>query len=152
MNQRRGLLTILLLVACSNEVQTIEQLDKVEIVTNPTSSTSSTSSSTTTTTTTIVNIEPQLTISCEPYESLEGYLSFNFQITAGSSELEVLNIVSWLDHQRHDDFYIYNDLPNPYGYDEFAFHTDNNASVYEIEMVVMDKNENFVSTYCLYEQ
>ena len=136
----------------------------VEDTTTTTSSSTSTSTSTTTsvpkTTTTTVQETTTTTIAsgltveivCEPETSEDGYLGFKLNIYNGSSELEVLNIVSWLDSSRADDLYIYDDLPAPNETKELMYWVDPTFTKYEMEMLVMDKNDNFVTDYCLWNK
>lgn len=163
MNVYRGLLIIFILVACSSEV--IDELDTIDtiedtsedmhdmseeqIVFTPTTSTSTT----TTTLVSEVSIEPRIQIICEPIEMEdEDYLGFKFIIYNGSSELIVLNIVSWLDSSRADDLFIYDDLPAPNETRELSYWVDPTFRQYEMEMLVMDENENFVTDYCLWSR
>ena len=146
---------------------TEETVDQVETTTTSsitttttvtTTSTSTTSTTTTvpeTTTTTIangVNIEPRIEIVCEPETGDDEFLGFKFTIYTGSSELEVLNIVSWLDSSRADDLFIYDDLPAPNEIKELMYWVDPTFTEYEMEMLVMDKNDNFVTDYCLWSK
>ena len=133
-------------------------VEEETIVTTSTSTTSTTTSTTTvpeTTTTTIasgVNIEPRIEIVCEPETREDEFLGFKFTIYTGNSELEVLNIVSWLDSSRADDLFIYDDLPAPNETKELMYWVDPTFTKYEMEMLVMDKNENFVTDYCLWSK
>ena len=130
--------------------------------TTTSSSSTSTSTSTTTTTTVLktttttiasgVNIEPRIEIICEPETGEDEFLGFKFTIYTGSSELEVLNIVSWLDSSRADDLFIYDDLPAPNETKELMYWVDPTFTKYEMEMLVMDKNDNFVTDYCLWNK
>ena len=167
MNSKKFILLTLLISFCGGSAEPLPALVEEEtIVTTPTSSTSSTSSTTTTvpettttvpetTTTTIasgVNIEPRIEIVCEPETREDEFLGFKFTIYTGSSELEVLNIVSWLDSSRADDLFIYDNLPAPNETKELMYWVDPTFTKYEMEMLVMDKNENFVSDYCLWSK
>ena len=158
MNVYRGLLIIFIFIACSSSEVTDDLVTIVEEpVFTPTTSTSTTStSSTSTTSTTIasaVEIEPRIQIICEPYDiEDEDYLGFKFIIYNGSSELVVLNIVSWLDSSRADDLFIYNDLPAPNETKELSYWVDPTFTQYEMEMLVMDENDNFVTDYCLWSK
>ena len=99
-----------------------------------------------------VNIEPRIEIICEPETGEDEFLGFKFTIYTGSSELEVLNIVSWLDSSRADDLFIYDDLPAPNETKELMYWVDPTFTKYEMEMLVMDKNDNFVTDYCLWNK
>ena len=95
---------------------------------------------------------PTVLITCEPTESNEeGLMTFNFEVTTGTNELVVLNIVSWFDSSRTDDLFISDGLPEPGNSKEFGYTVDNSFSQYEIEMVVMDSKDNFANDYCLYQ-
>ena len=109
---------------CSSDVdETAETVETTSTTTSIETTTTTTVPETTTTTTvpettttTIasgVNIEPRIEIICEPETGEDEFLGFKFTIYTGSSELEVLNIVSWLDSSRADDLFIYDDLPAP---------------------------------------
>ena len=152
MNVYRGLLIIFILVACSSEV--IDELDTIDTIEEQIVFTPTTSTSTTTTTlVSEVSIEPRIQIICEPIEMEdEDYLGFKFIIYNGSSELIVLNIVSWLDSSRADDLFIYDDLPAPNETRELSYWVDPTFRQYEMEMLVMDENENFVTDYCLWSR
>lgn len=159
MNVYRGLLVIFIFIACSSSEVTDDLVTTdtsyEQIVFTPTTSTSTTSTtSTSTTSTTIANevsIEPRVQIICDPIED-EGYLGFEFIIYNGTSELVVLNIVSWLDSSRADDLFIYDDLPAPNETKELIYWVDPTFSQYEMEMLVMDKDDNFISDYCLWNK
>jgi hypothetical protein len=160
MNLKKFILLTLLISFCGGSAEPLPApVEEETIVTTPTSSTSSTSSTTTTvpetTTTTIasgVNIEPRIEIVCEPETREDEFLGFKFTIYTGSSELEVLNIVSWLDSSRADDLFIYDNLPAPNETKELMYWVDPTFTKYEMEMLVMDKNENFVTDYCLWSK
>jgi len=165
MNVYRGLLIIFIFIACSSSEVTddlvISDTSEDTIVTIgeepvfiPTTSTTTSTTSTSTTSTTIANevsIEPRVQIICDPIED-EGYLGFEFIIYNGSSELIVLNIVSWLDSRRADDLFIYDDLPAPNETKELSYWVDPTFTQYEMEMLVMDENDNFVTDYCLWSK
>ena len=159
MNVYRGLLVIFIFIACSSSEVTDDLVTTdtsyEQIVFTPTTSTSTTSTtSTSTTSTTIANevsIEPRVQIICDPIED-EGYLGFEFIIYNGTSELVVLNIVSWLDSSRADDLFIYYDLPAPNETKELIYWVDPTFSQYEMEMLVMDKDDNFITDYCLWNK
>ena len=107
----------------------------------------------TTTTSTLPDIMPTVLITCEPVASdEEGLMTFKFEVTTGTNELVVLNIVSWFDSSRTDDLFISDGLPSPGSSNEFGYTVDASFSQYEIEMVVMDSKDNFANDYCLYEQ
>ena len=160
MKLQKFILLTLLISFCGGSAEPLPApVEEEIIVTTPTSSTSSTSSTTTTvpetTTTTIasgVNIEPRIEIVCEPETGEDEFLGFKFTIYTGSSELEVLNIVSWLDSSRADDLFIYDDLPAPNEIKELMYWVDPTFTKYEMEMLVMDKNDNFITDYCLWNK
>ena len=145
---------------CSSEIEeTVENTSTTtSIETTTTTTVPETTTSTTvpeTTTTTIasgVNIEPRIEIICEPETGEDEFLGFKFTIYTGSSELEVLNIVSWLDSSRADDLFIYDDLPAPNETKELMYWVDPTFTKYEMEMLVMDKNDNFITDYCLWNK
>lgn len=146
-------LFIFLFSACGG-AELVEET--VEVPTTIKATTTSTTTTTlTTTTSTLPDIMPTVLINCEPVESFtmaEGYMNFNFEITTGTNELVVLNIVSWFDSSRTDDLFIYDGLPSPGSSNEFGYRVDASFSQYEIEIVVMDSKDNFANDYCLYEQ
>ena len=157
---KRYLILILLVSFCggSSEATSVE-----DIVTTSSSSTTTTTVPETTTATTVretttttiangVNIEPRIEIVCEPETGEDEFLGFKFTIYTGSSDLEVLNIVSWLDSSRADDLFIYEDLPAPNETKELMYWVDPTFTKYEMEMLVMDKNDNFVTDYCLWSK
>ncbi len=157
MNVYRGLLIIFIFIACSNsEViddlvtsdtsEDMHDMSEEQIVFTPTTSTSTT----TTTLVSEVSIEPRVQIICDPIE--EENLGFKFIIYNGTSELVVLNIVSWLDSSRADDLFIYDDLPAPNETKELIYWVDPTFSQYEMEMLVMDKDDNFITDYCLWNK
>jgi hypothetical protein len=159
---KRYLILLLLICFCGGSSETTS----VEDTTTTSSSSTSTSTSTTTTTsvpktttttvpeTTTTTIASGLTVEivCEPETSEDGYLGFKLNIYNGSSELEVLNIVSWFDSSRADDLFIYEDLPAPNETKELMYSVDPTFTKYEIEIVVMDSNGDFVSDYCLWSK
>ena len=156
----KKLIILLLLISfCGGSAEPVSTpVEEETIVTTSTSTTSTTTSTTTvpeTTTTTIasgVNIEPRIEIVCEPETREDEFLGFKFTIFTGSSELEVLNIVSWFDSSRADDLFIYEDLPAPNETKELMYSVDPTFTKYEIEIVVMDSNADFVSDYCLWSK
>jgi len=161
MNLKKLIILLLLISFCGGSDETLPApVEEEPIVT--TSSTTTTVPETTTTTTvpettttTIasgVNIEPRIEIVCEPETGEDEFLGFKFTIYTGSSELEVLNIVSWLDSSRADDLFIYDDLPAPNETKELMYWVDPTFTKYEMEMLVMDKNDNFVTDYCLWNR
>ena len=128
--------------------------ETVEVPTTVKATTTSTTTSTliTTTTSILTEVMPTVTITCEPVASDDGALmTFKFEVTTGTNELVVLNIVSWFDSSRTDDLFISNGLPEPGDSNEFGYTVDNSFSQYEIEMVVMDSKDNFANDYCLYQ-
>ena len=159
---KRYLILLLLISFCGGSSATTS----VEDTTTTSSSSTLTSTSTTTTTsvpktttttvqeTTTTTIASGLTVEivCEPETSEDGYLGFKLNIYNGSSELEVLNIVSWFDSSRADDLFIYEDLPAPNETKELMYSVDPTFTKYEIEIVVMDSNADFVSDYCLWSK
>ena len=154
MNRLLIFILIFIFSACG-DAELIEET--VEIPTTIKATTTSTTSTTltTTTTSTLPDVMPTVLITCEPVESLtmlEGFMRFNFEITTGTNELVVLNIVTWFDSSRTDDLFIYDGLPSPGSSNEFGIDVDDIFSQYEIEIVVMDSKDNFANDYCLYEQ
>lgn len=128
--------------------------ETVEVPTTVKATTTSTTTSTliTTTTSILTEVMPTVKITCEPVASdEEGLMTFKFEVTTGTNELIVLNIVSWFDSSRTDDLFISNGLPEPGDSNEFGYTVDNSFSQYEIEMVVMDSKDNFANDYCLYQ-
>ena len=159
MNSKKFILLTLLISFCGGSAEPVSTpVEEETIVTTSTSTTSTTTSTTTvpeTTTTTIasgVNIEPRIEIVCEPETREDEFLGFKFTIYTGNSELEVLNIVSWLDSSRADDLFIYDDLPAPNETKELMYWVDPTFTKYEMEMLVMDKNDNFITDYCLWSK
>ena len=121
--------------------------------TSTTTTTTTTTTMSTTTTSTLPDIMPTVLITCEPVASdEEGLMTFKFEVTTGTNELVVLNIVSWFDSSRTDDLFISDGLPSPGSSNEFGYTVDASFSQYEIEMVVMDSKDNFANDYCLFEQ
>ena len=159
---KRYLILLLLISFCGGSSATTS----VEDTTTTSSSSTLTSTSTTTTTsvpkTTTTTVQETTTttiasglnveIVCEPETSEDGYLGFKLNIYNGSSELEVLNIVSWFDSSRADDLFIYEDLPAPNETKELMYSVDPTFTKYEIEIGVMDSNADFVSDYCLWSK
>ena len=150
------LIFVLILISCSDT-----QEDSTEIIkpiesstTIPTTTTSTTTTTLgTTTTTNIKDFLSEVSITCEPDSSSdEEYLTFKFEVKAGTNELTVLNIVSWFDSTRTDDLFFYDNLPEPGNTKEFGYSVDSSFSKYEIEILVMDSKENFANDYCLYEK
>jgi len=168
MNSKKFILLTLLISFCGGSAEPVSTpVEEETIVTTSTSSTTTTVPETTTTvpettttvpettTTTIasgVNIEPRIEIVCEPETREDEFLGFKFTIYTGSSELEVLNIVSWLDSSRADDLFIYDNLPAPNETKELMYWVDPTFTKYEMEMLVMDKNDNFITDYCLWNK
>ena len=162
LSMKRYLILLLLICFCGGTSETTS----VPKTTTTSSSSTSTSTSTTTTTsvpktttttvqeTTTTTIASGLTVEivCETETSEDGYLGFKLNIYNGSSELEVLNIVSWFDSSRADDLFIYEDLPAPNETKELMYSVDPTFTKYEIEIVVMDSNADFVSDYCLWSK
>ena len=146
----------LIFISCGgNSTSEVVEIKETTTTLTTTTSTSTTTTTLTTTTSTLPDIMPTVLINCEPVESFtmaEGYMNFNFEITTGTNELVVLNIVSWFDSSRTDDLFIYDGLPSPGSSNEFGYRVDDNFSQYEIEIVVMDSKDNFANDYCLYEQ
>ena len=152
MNRLLIFILIFIFSACGG-AELVEET--VEIPTTIKATTTSTTSTTltTTTTSTLTDVMPTVLITCEPGESLtllEGLMRFNFEITTGTNELVVLNIVTWFDSSRTDDLFIYDGLPSPGSSNEFGIDVDDSFSQYEIEIVVMDSKENFANDYCLW--
>ena len=154
MNSKKFILLTLLISFCGGSAEPVSTpVEEETIVTTSTSSTTTTVPETTTTTIASgVNIEPRIEIVCEPETREDEFLGFKFTIYTGSSELEVLNIVSWLDSSRADDLFIYDNLPAPNETKELMYWVDPTFTKYEMEMLVMDKNENFVTDYCLWSK
>ena len=159
---KKIIILLLLISFCGGGSEATSVEDTVTTSSSSTTSISTTVPKTTTTTTvpettttTIangVNIEPRIEIVCEPETGDDEFLGFKFTIYTGSSELEVLNIVSWLDSSRADDLFIYDDLPAPNEIKELMYWVDPTFTEYEMEMLVMDKNDNFVTDYCLWSK
>jgi hypothetical protein len=128
--------------------------ETVEVPTTVKATTTSTTTSTiiTTTTSILTEVLPTVKITCKPVASDdEALMTFKFEVTTGTNELVVLNIVSWFDSSRTDDLFISDGLPEPGDSNEFGYTVDNSFSQYEIEMVVMDSKDNFANDYCLYQ-
>ena len=133
---------LLFFISCSNYSDEI--LESVEPIESTTT--------TTTTTSTLPDVMPTVQIICEPvtfYEE-EGLMTFKFEVTTGTNELVVINIVSWFDSSRTDDLFISDGLPNPGSSNVFGYTVDTSFSQYEIEIVVMDSKDNFADDYCLW--
>ena len=154
MNSKKFILLTLLISFCGGSAEPVSTpVEEETIVTTSTSSTTTTVPETTTTTIASgVNIEPRIEIVCEPETREDEFLGFKFTIYTGSSELEVLNIVSWLDSSRADDLFIYDNLPAPNETKELMYWVDPTFTKYEMEMLVMDKNDNFITDYCLWNK
>ena len=139
----------LIFISCGgNSTSEVVEIQETTTTLTTTTSTSTTTTTLTTTTSTLPDIMPTVLINCEPVESFtmaEGYMNFNFEITTGTNELVVLNIVSWFDSSRTDDLFIYDGLPSPGSSNEFGYRVDDNFSQYEIEIVVMDSKDNFAT-------
>lgn len=152
-------LIILLLVIsfCGGSSESLPAPVEEETIVTTTTTTTAPETTTTTTTapeTTTTTIASGLTIEivCEPETNEDGYLGFKLNIYNGSLDLEVLNIVSWFDSSRADDLFIYEDLPAPNETKELMYAVDPAFTKYEIEIVVMDSNGDFVSDYCLWNR
>ena len=104
----------LIFISCGgNSTSEVVEIQETTTTLTTTTSTSTTTTTLTTTTSTLPDIMPTVLINCEPVESFtmaEGYMNFNFEITTGTNELVVLNIVSWFDSSRTDDLFIYDGL------------------------------------------
>jgi hypothetical protein len=158
---KRYLILLLLVSFCGSSSETTSVEDNTITSSSTTStSTSTTSSSTTTSTTTttspvtVIEVEPSISISCAPSVTEDGqYLSFTIKVTKGSSDLEVVNIVSWFDSTRTDDLFISESLPEDEGSSrELSYKVDSSFSKYEIEVLVMDESEKFGNDYCLWNK
>jgi hypothetical protein len=157
---RKSIFLLLVVIACGDnstiEVPEIQETSTTTSTTTTTTSTTTTtlasSTSTTTSPVSIVEVQPTISITCEPSMTDDGeYLSFNIKVTKGSNDIEVLNIVSWFDSTRTDDLFISEGLPENEGSSrELNYKVDSNFAKYEIEVLVMDKNENISIDYCLY--
>ena len=147
---KKLIILIFILSACGG-AELVEET--VEVPTTIKATTTSTTTTTlTTTTTSSPDIMPTVLITCEPVASdEEGLMTFKFEVTTGTNELVVLNIVSWFDSSRTDDLFISDGLPSPGSSNEFGYTVDASFSQYEIEMVVMDSKDNFANDYCLWE-
>ena len=158
---KKVLIFLVFFTACAvdavEEVPEIQETTTSIVITTTTTSTTTTSTTTTSTTTavntsTLPDAMPTVLITCEPTESNEeGLMTFNFEVTTGTNELVVLNIVSWFDSSRTDDLFISDGLPEPGNSKEFGYTVDSSFSQYEIEMVVMESKDNFANDYCLYQ-
>ena len=140
-------------VACSNgSEESNEALETIETTTTTQETTITSSTTTTTSPVSIVEVDPAISITCQPSATDDGeYLSFNIKVTKGSNDIEVVNIVSWFDSTRTDDLFISDSLPENEGSSRvLSYKVDNSFSQYEIEVLVMDIYENFSSDYCLY--
>ncbi len=150
------LIFVLILISCSDIQEDSTEISKPTepSTTIPTTTTSTTTTTLgTTTTTNIKDFLSEVSITCEPDSSSdEEYLTFKFEVKAGTNELTVLNIVSWFDSTRTDDLFFYDNLPEPGNTKEFGYSVDSSFSKYEIEILVMDSKENFANDYCLYEK
>jgi len=157
---KRILIFAIFFSGCTSAVNEINQEydSSLEVATSTVATTTTTTtiiktSLTTTTTSTLPDAMPTVLITCEPLASdEEGVITFKFEVTTGTNELVVLNIVSWFDSSRTDDLFISDGLPSPGSSNEFGYTVDASFSQYEIEMVVMDSKDNFANDYCLYEQ
>ncbi len=160
MNLKKFILLTLLISFCGGSAESLPApVEEETIVTTSTSSTSSTTTTVPETTTTVqetttTTIASGLTVEivCEPETQEDGYLGFQLNIYNGSLDLEVLNVVSWFDSSRADDLFIYEDLPAPNETKELMYSVDPTFTKYEIEIVVMDSNGDFVSDYCLWSK
>ena len=133
--------------------ETSTTIEDTSTITTTRTSTTTTTILNTTITTLLSDVMPTVLITCETVDSdKEGFITFNFEVSAGTNDLVVLNIVSWFDSSRTDDFFIYDGLPESGKSKIFAYTVDNSFSQYEIEMVVMDSKDNFADDYCLFEQ
>ena len=146
-------LLIFILSACGGGEVIEESLEVTTSMKGTTTSTTSTTTTTltTTTTSTLPDVMPTVQIICEPvtfYE--EGLMTFKFEVTTGTNELVVINIVSWFDSSRTDDLFISDGLPSPGSSNVFGYTVDTSFSQYEIEIVVMDSKDNFADDYCLW--
>jgi len=144
------------IVSCGGNSETAVVEDPTTTTSTTTSSTTTTTLPTSTSTTTspvsIVEVDPAISITCAPTATDDGeYLSFNIKVTKGSNDIEVVNIVSWFDSTRTDDLFISDSLPENEGASrELSYKVDSSFAKYEIEVLVMDKNENVSTDYCLY--
>ena len=142
---------IFILSACGGS-DISEEIIEIPTTIKATTTSTTTTTLTTTTTSTLPDAMPTVLITCEPVASdEEGLMTFKFEVTTGTNELVVLNIVSWFDSSRTDDLFISDGLPSPGSSNEFAYTVDASFSQYEIEMVVMDSKDNFANDYCLWE-
>ena len=151
-------LLLLFIVSCggNSETAVVDESTTTTTTSTTTSSTTTTTLPTSTSTTTspvsIVEVDPAISITCAPTATDDGeYLSFNIKVTKGSNDIEVVNIVSWFDSTRTDDLFISDSLPESEGASrELSYKVDSGFAKYEIEVLVMDKNENVSTDYCLY--
>jgi hypothetical protein len=142
---------IFLLSACGGG-EISEETVEVPTTVKATTTRTTTSTIITTTTSILTEVMPTVKITCKPVASDdEALMTFKFEVTTGTNELVVLNIVSWFDSSRTDDLFISDGLPEPGDSNEFGYTVDNSFSQYEIEMVVMDSKDNFANDYCLYQ-
>jgi len=149
---KKLIILIFIFSACGG-AELVEETVEVPTTIKATTTSTTTTTLTTTTTSTLPDIMPTVIITCEPVASdEEGLMTFKFEVTTGTNELVVLNIVSWFDSSRTDDLFISDGLPSPGSSNEFGYTVDASFSQYEIEMVVMDSKDNFANDYCLYEQ
>jgi len=161
---KRYLILILLFSFCGGGSETTAVEDTTTTSSSSTSTSTSTTSSSTTTTTlpiststttspvSIIEVDPAISITCQPSATDDGeYLSFNIKVTKGSNDIYVVNIVSWFDSTRTDDLFISDSLPENEGASrELSYKVDSSFAKYEIEVLVMDENENVSTDYCLY--
>lgn len=148
---KKLIILIFIFSACGG-AELVEETVEVPTTIKATTTSTTTTTLTTTTTSTLLDIMPSVLITCEPVASdEEGLMTFKFEVTTGTNELVVLNIVSWFDSSRTDDLFISDGLPSPSSSNEFGYTVDASFSQYEIEMVVMDSKDNFANDYCLWE-
>ena len=148
---KKLILLIFILSACGG-AELVEETVEVPTTIKATTTSTTTTTLTTTTTSTLLDIMPTVLITCEPVASdEEGLMTFKFEVTTGTNELVVLNIVSWFDSSRTDDLFISDGLPSSGNSNKFGYTVDASFSQYEIEMVVMDSKDNFANDYCLWE-
>lgn len=146
------------LISCGSTVEVVSEATSttVDTVVDVSTTTTTEPPSTSTTLATKVNMEPKIEVVCEAIEPTEvdneGYIGFKFKMWTGSTDLEVLNMVFWVDSSRADDLFIYEDLPAPNEYKESIYWVDDSFTQYEIEVLLMDKNDNFATDYCLWNK
>ena len=146
-NIKKVILVLFIFLACGNGTTK----EVLEITTSTSTSTSTTTNVDAASASTLADIMPAVVITCEPVTSdSKGFITFNFEVKAGTNDLVVVNIVSWFDSTRTDDLFIYDGLPEPIKSNNFGYTVDNNFSQYEIEIVVMDSKDNFANDYCLF--